>query len=88
MQVVGVVGGIASGKSLITRQLADRGAGVLDADRAGHEALRLPAVELAARSGGARESSARTDGSTASDWRASYLRTLRRGRGNVNISNN
>lgn len=49
MQVIGVVGGVASGKSLVTRQLADRGAGVLDADRAGHEALRLPAVEAAAR---------------------------------------
>jgi dephospho-CoA kinase len=49
MQVIGVVGGVASGKSLITRQLADRGAGVLDADRAGHKALRLPAVESAAR---------------------------------------
>jgi dephospho-CoA kinase len=49
MQVIGVVGGIASGKSLVTQQLADRGAGALDADRAGHEALHLPEVEAAAR---------------------------------------
>lgn len=41
---VGLLGGIASGKSLVASQLADLGAEVLDADRAGHEALRQPAV--------------------------------------------
>jgi dephospho-CoA kinase len=49
MRIIGVTGGVASGKSLVTRQLAAFGAGVLDADRAGHEALRLPHVEAAAR---------------------------------------
>jgi len=49
MQVVGLLGGVASGKSLVAQQLAQHGAGVLDADRAGHEVLRLPAVEAALR---------------------------------------
>ena len=49
MRVIGVLGGVASGKSLVARQLADFGAGLLDADRAGHEALRLPHVEAAVR---------------------------------------
>ncbi len=40
---------MASGKSLVARQLARRGAGVLDADQAGHEVLRLPQVEAAVR---------------------------------------
>ena len=50
MQVVGILGGVASGKSLVARLLAEAGAGVIDADRAGHEALRLAKVEAAARS--------------------------------------
>ena len=49
MKILGLLGGVASGKSLVARQLAELGAVVLDADRAGHEALRLPAVEAAAR---------------------------------------
>ena len=49
MRVIGIVGGVASGKSLVASQLAELGATVLDADRAGHEALRLPHVEAAAR---------------------------------------
>jgi dephospho-CoA kinase len=49
MRIIGITGGVASGKSLVTKQLATLGAGVLDADRAGHEALRLPHVEAAAR---------------------------------------
>ena len=48
-QIIGLLGGIASGKSLVAGLLARRGAAVLDADRAGHEALRLPAVEAAVR---------------------------------------
>lgn len=39
MHTIGILGGVASGKSLVTRQLAELGAGVLDADRAGHEVL-------------------------------------------------
>ena len=49
MKILGLLGGVASGKSLVAQQLADLGAVVLDADRAGHEALRLPATEKAAR---------------------------------------
>jgi dephospho-CoA kinase len=49
MLVVGLLGGVASGKSLVAKELARLGAGVLDADRAGHEVLRLPKVEQAAR---------------------------------------
>ena len=49
MQVIGILGGVASGKSLVAGQLAQRGAGLLDADRAGHEVLRLPEIEAAAR---------------------------------------
>ncbi|MDY0170480.1 MAG: dephospho-CoA kinase [Thermoguttaceae bacterium] len=39
MYTIGILGGVASGKSLVTRQLAELGAGVLDADQAGHETL-------------------------------------------------
>ena len=49
MKILGLLGGVASGKSLVARQLTELGAVVLDADRAGHEALRLPSVEAAAR---------------------------------------
>ncbi len=49
MHIIGILGGVAGGKSLVARQLADLGAVVLDADRAGHEVLRLPQVEAAAR---------------------------------------
>lgn len=49
MRVIGIVGGVASGKSLVASQLAELGATPLDADRAGHEVLRLPHVETAAR---------------------------------------
>jgi dephospho-CoA kinase len=36
--VVGLTGGIASGKSVVSRMLAERGALVIDADKVGHEA--------------------------------------------------
>ncbi len=49
MRLIGILGGVASGKTLVARQLADLGAGILDADRAGHEVLRLPHVEAAVR---------------------------------------
>ncbi|MGA2069019.1 MAG: dephospho-CoA kinase [Thermoguttaceae bacterium] len=49
MHVLGLLGGVASGKSLVAKLLAERGAVALDADRAGHEALRLPHVEAAVR---------------------------------------
>lgn len=49
MRRIGILGGVASGKSLVARQLADLGAGLLDADGAGHEVLRTPSVEAAVR---------------------------------------
>jgi dephospho-CoA kinase len=49
MRIIGLLGGVASGKSLVAKQLAALGACVLDADRAGHEVLRLPQIETAAR---------------------------------------
>lgn len=39
MKTIGLVGGVASGKSRVAHLLADLGAGVLDADRAGHDVL-------------------------------------------------
>ncbi|MEX2139139.1 MAG: dephospho-CoA kinase [Pirellulales bacterium] len=50
MKTLGLLGGIASGKSLVAKKLQDLGAVVLDADRAGHEVLRLPHVKVTARS--------------------------------------
>lgn len=39
MKIIGVVGGIASGKSLVSQTLVELGAGLLDADRTGHDLL-------------------------------------------------
>jgi hypothetical protein len=39
MKTIGLVGGVASGKSLVARMLAELGAGLLDADRTGHVVL-------------------------------------------------
>jgi len=47
--VIGILGGIASGKSFVAHELENRGAVVLSADQAGHEVLREAAVEQAAR---------------------------------------
>ena len=47
MVVIGITGGIASGKSLVAQQLGQFGAVVLDADRVGHEVLREPPVRAA-----------------------------------------
>lgn len=49
MQVIGLVGGVASGKSLVARQLVELGATWLDADRAGHEVLEQEDVKAAIR---------------------------------------
>src|SRR6187401_2988606 len=38
--LIGLVGGIASGKSLVAEQMKSLGGVVLDADRAGHDVLR------------------------------------------------
>lgn len=47
--IIGLLGGVASGKSLVAKQLQDLGAGLLDGDRTGHEVLRLPEVVQAVR---------------------------------------
>ena len=47
--VIGLLGGIASGKSLVANYLANKGAVLLDADRTGHEVLKQEAVKQAAR---------------------------------------
>jgi dephospho-CoA kinase len=53
MITIGLIGGVASGKSAVARLLAERGAAVLNADQVGHEVLREPAViqQLVARWG-------------------------------------
>jgi dephospho-CoA kinase len=43
MKTIGLVGGVASGKSRVAHILGDLGAGVLDADRAGHDVLETDA---------------------------------------------
>jgi len=40
MKVIGLTGGIGSGKSTVSQFLAELGALILDADRVGHEALK------------------------------------------------
>jgi len=49
MIVIGITGGIASGKSVVTQVLKDWGAAVLDADREGHAVLAMPEVQRALR---------------------------------------
>lgn len=50
MLVIGLAGGVASGKSLVASCFEHFGATVLDADRAGHEVLREPKVIAAIKS--------------------------------------
>jgi dephospho-CoA kinase len=47
MKTIGIVGGIASGKSLVAKLFAELGAGHLDADQAGHDGLAEDAVRVA-----------------------------------------
>ncbi len=53
MIVVGIVGGIASGKSVVTREFERLGAASINADKIGHDVLELPDIieELAGRWG-------------------------------------
>ncbi len=53
MITIGLIGGVASGKSAVARAFAERGAVILDGDFTGHEVLREPAVisQLVARWG-------------------------------------
>ncbi|MCE9556291.1 MAG: dephospho-CoA kinase [Planctomycetes bacterium] len=48
MKLIGIIGGVASGKSVVAKCLAELGAAVLDADAAGHAVLLEPQVEQAA----------------------------------------
>jgi len=45
MKVIGLTGGIGSGKSTVSRFLAELGAVIIDADKVGHEALK-PDTEI------------------------------------------
>ncbi|MBI1247532.1 dephospho-CoA kinase [bacterium] len=45
MKTIGILGGIASGKSAVTEQLRQLGAVVFDADKAGHQVLEMPEVK-------------------------------------------
>jgi dephospho-CoA kinase len=47
--LIGIAGGIASGKSLVTEQLQALGAAVIVADQTAHEVLKQAEVKLAAR---------------------------------------
>ncbi len=47
MKIIGLIGGIASGKSAVAAELAAFGAVVLDADGAAHEVINLPTVQQA-----------------------------------------
>ena len=47
--VIGLVGGVGSGKSLVASQLAQLGCEVVDADRIGHALLGEPAIREAVR---------------------------------------
>ncbi|HET6878782.1 MAG TPA: dephospho-CoA kinase [Pirellulales bacterium] len=49
MKIIGLLGGVASGKSLVAEQFCKLGAGLLDGDRAGHEVLRFPEVKQLVR---------------------------------------
>lgn len=49
MRIIGLLGGVASGKSLVAEEFRRLGAGILDADRAGHEVLREEGVKEALR---------------------------------------
>ena len=47
LSVIGILGGIASGKSLVSRQLEKLGAHIIAADRLGHQALSDDGVQQA-----------------------------------------
>lgn len=49
LRIIGVLGGVASGKSLVARQFSELGAGLLEADRAGHEVLQEADIKAALR---------------------------------------
>lgn len=48
MKTIGLIGGVASGKSVVAQLFVELGAGLLDADRMGHEVLAIDAEVQAA----------------------------------------
>ena len=49
MITIGLLGGVASGKSLVAQQFASFGAAILNADQVGHEVLCLPKIQAVLR---------------------------------------
>lgn len=49
MRIIGLLGGVASGKTLVAQELGRLGAGILDADQAGHQVLQMPHIRVAIR---------------------------------------
>ena len=49
MKIIGVIGGIASGKSRVSAEILRRGARLIDADRIGHDLLETEPVKEAIR---------------------------------------
>ena len=47
MKIIGIIGGVASGKSVVASRLRELGAEVLDADVVAHEVLTEPAIKAA-----------------------------------------
>lgn len=45
MKVIGIIGGIASGKSTVAKALQELGAGCIDADKIGHDVLLIPEIK-------------------------------------------
>lgn len=44
MKVIGIIGGISSGKSTVTKAMRKLGAGFIDADKIGHDVIALPEI--------------------------------------------
>ncbi len=51
MITLGILGGIAAGKSTITKYLVDKGACHLDGDKINHEVLNYPEIVQQVRAG-------------------------------------
>lgn len=49
MKLIGIIGGIGSGKSTVSAMFRQLGAAIIDADTIGHQMLLLPAVKESAR---------------------------------------
>ena len=45
MKIIGIIGGIASGKSTVAKALQELGAGCIDADKIGHDVLTIPEIK-------------------------------------------